>query len=575
MNLMPLSVSEILKLTRELIDNNQITSEQRNVLVHLMTLIEDGLQSKYKSYYVYQQQQDFEKFFTQLRLKVESDDAFHFAMICFIFFQIFNADTCRQFILQSEMFSGYPALWQAFVQAPGRLLSAMKTFYSQQSLEHQLELLAPYSRPEANLILQSVTNAFMAEIYLSCKYQEVKDLSNKFPRCYEKYSISYEDSEKIEPATIYVSYKQHQAYFKMLTWTGRMVNEQNAMIVYNPVDETTEQRKAFEAKLFNKLEKLRYIAYLTTHQEALHRQFENIKSYLELQILQVDQEKVKAQPGRARNNVVVNYIFGAAQANPVIIAQCDAKQTDVQSKIQFLTRKAEQFLCNMRLFNFMHQLLDEIYIELDLFLKDLEKQVIERTDIQFDFEKMNEYFEKIVFLQSRSELQYSTILDEQFNAKVQEIYPAFYKENLFPLIDLEKGIYQQEQEKRDKEFSRLLKRKDDILKHLVKPGFRVLELKTVPWFDKFASLAFHTTLLGMAVVALSFSPQILTFLAIQLSLPILQAIIGLVIFYEGYQVFNAIKNCFQTSSIFYSNTDHQAGIAPPVPNNSSALVMTA
>jgi hypothetical protein len=223
----------------------------------------------------------------------------------------------------------------------------------------------------------------------------------------------------------------------------------------------------------------------------------------------------------------------------------------------------------------MHQLLEELYIELDILLQGLEKQVIERTDIQFDFEKMNEYFEKIVFLQSQPELQYSTILDEHFNAEVQAIYPAFYKDNLFPLIDLEKGIYQEKKEKRDKEFVRLFNRKDDILKHLVKPSFRVLELKTVPWFDKFASLAFHTTFLGMAVVALSFSPQILTFLAIQLSLPILQAILGLVIFYEGYQVFNAIKNCFQTSSIFYSNSDHQAGIAPPAPNNSSALVMTA
>jgi hypothetical protein len=573
-----LSVSEIFEMSRGLSHDFNMSSVQYAALERLMQLIENGLHSKYKTYYVYQQQQDFENCFIQLQLKalkVESDDAFHFAIICFIFFQIFNADICRQFMLQSEMFCGYPALWQAFVQAPGRLLSAMKMFYSQQSVEHQLELIEPYSRPEANLILQSVTNAFLAEIYLSFKYAEAKDLSEKLPRLNLHYNISYKDSQQIEPATIYVSFKQHQVYFKMLTWTGRIVNEQNSMIIHNLSDETSKGRGAFETKLLNTLEKLHYIAYLTTHQQTLQLQFEHIKGFLELQKFDVTQDVQNAQPSRVRNNFLMNRVFGKAQANPGKIAQCESRQTDIQSKIMLLTRKSEQFVINMHFFNFMHQLLGELYIELDIFLQGLEKQVIERTDIQFDFKKMNDYFEKIVFLQSRPEFQYSTILDVEFNAEVQAINPTFYRENIFPLIDLEKEIYQQEKEKRDKEFTRLLKRKDDILSNLVKPSFRALELKSVPWFDKFASLVFHTSLFGMAVVALSFSPQILAFLAIQMSLPLLQALMGLVLFYEGYQVFNAIKNCFQTSSIFYSNMLHQAGIAPPTPNNCSALSMTA
>ena len=407
-------------------------------------------------------------------------------------------------------------------------------------------------------------NAFMAEIHRTYQYDVIKDMSSKLPKLQESFTFSYENPEHLSNGTIYVYEKNKQAHFKMLTWTGRTVEDQNSMITYDAA-----ARTQLEAKLRQKLEKLGYIPYLTAEQQALHLQFELIIGSLRLNIKHtVEEELRKVQPGRLRNNFFANMALGRAAISEEKISAIQALEEGIQKDIEFTAHQASQFIGEMLHFNFFNRLLEETYIELDIFLKRLEQQVIERTHLRYDFEKMQEYFEKIVFLQSHPALQYGDTLQKMFNAEIQVIVPSFYKDNISPLIELQKELYAAEVGKRNTEFQRLIAHRNTILTNLVTPRFRVLELQTVPWFDKLASLAFHATLFGMATIALHFSPQILALVAIQLSLPVLQVVIALAVLYEGYKLFQAIKSCLHTSSVFHTQQIHQAGIAPPMPNNS-------
>jgi hypothetical protein len=569
-----LTVAEIFNLITALCRDLNVDTDQYESLTHMMKCIDDGKNSKYKSYYLFQHHQQIEDALINLKLKdlkIENDETFHFAMICFVFFQIFNFDTCSEFTSQSELFSGYSKLFEEFIQMPDLLQNKMKEFYSARSKESQFALIDYYKSEPPNLVLQRVWNAFLAQTYLKFDYNEVKDQSNKLPVLNPDYTISYEDSPQIEPATIYVSFKENQAYFKMLTWTGKKIDEHHSMIT-----DDFPPSPLFEVKLKKQLAHLKLIPYLTKQQESLQLKFEQIESMLALETFRVTKEKQeKAKPWRLRDNMFLNPILGKAQPNSDVIAQYDGILGDIQSQTHLVSTRSQQFINDTKYYNFMCQLLNEHYIELDLFLQGFEKQMINSTDIQFDFETMNAYFEKITFLQSRPELQYDRVLDDGFNEEVISINPQFYQSNLRPLIQAEKKTFQTAKEEQQKLFLDLSKRKNDILKNLGQPSFRAYELKSMPWFDKIASLAFHAALCGLGVVALSFSPQILAILAVQMSLPILQALIGLVLVYEGYQMFKAINNCFHITSIIHSNAPHQAGIAPPTPNSSFAFSMTA